>query len=110
MKKYWILIGAIFSGGAGTVAMVLADASNSLWNEASWMLFITAFILLDELFDHFGVAIGFALFGSGTAVFVIIAVYFLGPSWGEQFNTWHYLAAVPLIVGFIGLLATDDAL
>ena len=78
------LIGSIIFGVIGFLAIISATRPNAPWwmSWVSWFSFTPSFIFLFNIFEVFGVAGAFALWGAGTAVIVSIQ----GVRWGDKLS------------------------
>ena len=103
--KYVFLISAIILGALGMMTILISsgEGASTLWDWASWLLYMPAFYLLNFIFEDYRIGSGYTLWAGGTVLFVAIFVAVYGPSWGETLNAWQYGALSLVVIGLVGL-------
>ncbi|MDL1898499.1 multidrug efflux SMR transporter [Anaerolineae bacterium CFX7] len=103
----WILLlAAIITEVAGTSLLKLSDGMRNLWPTlGSLALYLASLALLGLSLNKLDVSVAYAIWsGLGTALIVLIGIFFLGEA-----ASWQKLLFISLIViGAIGLNLTGE--
>lgn len=82
-------------------------SNEGIWAWIPWLAFIPAYMLLVLVAEDYGIGPAYTLWSGAVVLAIAIFVMLYGASWGETLSDTQYIALLTILVGVVGLTASQ---